>query len=367
MSDAARVYLVYGEDEYRVTARTKALIDELVPEADRALGLEVVDAAADTVDEARKALASCFEALQTMGFFGSQKVVWFRSVSFFTKNVVGQSDTVKALVDKLAATIKDGLPEGSILVVSAGKVNKSYKIYKACKAAGNVEEFAISAKAWESEKESADFLRSVLRDADLTMSGNVGKFFLEKVGADSRHIVNEIEKLAVYMGDRKDVDAEDIDAVTCSSKTALGWDLVDAVGTRRLPDALKILRQLIFQRESAIGLLMQINGRIRDLLLYREAIDNGWLNADGRNARWEKVPADIENTFSEGFDKDPRKTHPFRMGLLAAQAKEFSVRELRRCQDAIVKTHRELVSGSVPQSIALELLLVRMLARPRKA
>ena len=363
MSDASRIYLIYGEDEYRVAARTKALIGELVPEADRALGLEVVDGAADTVDEARKALASCFEALQTMGFFGSEKVVWLRSVSFLTKNVVGQSSTVKDLVEKLAEMIKSGLPEGSTLVISAGKVNKSYRFYKACKAAGHVEEFAISSKSWESEKDSADFLRSVCQDTGLSMAGNVGKFFIEKVGADSRHIVNEVEKLAVYMGDKKNVELEDIEAVTCSSKTALGWDLTDAIGRRDLTGSLKILKQLIFQRESSIGLLMQINGRIKDLMIYREAIDSGWLSMQGRNAKWGNVPAAIEEAFTEGFDKDPRKTHPFRMGLLATQAAQFSLRELRICQAAIVRTHRQLVSGSVPQSIALELLLVRMLGK----
>ena len=45
-------YLICGEDEFRVSLAVRQLLDMLVPEADRALGLEVFDGAVGKVDEA---------------------------------------------------------------------------------------------------------------------------------------------------------------------------------------------------------------------------------------------------------------------------------------------------------------------------
>jgi hypothetical protein len=54
--------------------------------------------------------------------------------------------------------------------------------------------------------------------------------------------------------------------------------------------------------------------------------------------------------------------HPFRVGVLAGQAKFFSLRDLRRCQRVGVEAHRQMVSSRVPPPMVLELLLIRMLA-----
>ena len=66
--------------------------------------------------------------------------------------------------------------------------------------------------------------------------------------------------------------------------------------------------------------------------------------------------------FSDDFERDPRKTHPFRIGILAAQANRFSMAELRHCWRTAEKAHIELVSTSVSQPMTLELLLINMLS-----
>jgi hypothetical protein len=138
-----------------------------------------------------------------------------------------------------------------------------------------------------------------------------------------------------------------------------------------LPQALAVVRQLLFQKESPIGILIAINSRVRDLIVYREALDNGWLSA-GRGYRgkpqlaWGDVPPQIEAVFAEQFTRDPRQGHPFRIGLLAEQARNFSPARLARCQAAVLEAHTTLVSTGAPARLVLELLLVRMLKRGRR-
>ena len=363
------VYLIYGDDEFLVTSRAREIIDGLIPEEDRTLGLETIDGRAETVAVAAEALEKCLEAVNTLGFFTARKVVWLRDATCFAENVIGKSETVKTRADRLGSTIKNGLPPEVVLVISSPAVSKRYAFYKACKAAGEIEEFSVSEKAYVAEKQAASYLGEVLRKAGIKMAPDVSALFLEKAGTDSRQTVNEVEKLSLYLGERKQATLDDVRAITCSSRGALAWDLADAVGQRETERALTVLRQLLFQRESSVGLIMALGSRIRDLLLYREAQDRGWLKVRKEGYRdvvdWNGLPADMEEVMSEGLNRDPRKVHPFRAGLLARQARKYTMRELRRCQRAILRAHEQIVSSSKPDSIVLELLLVRMLAKPR--
>lgn len=358
------VHLIFGEDEFLVTGKAKELVDKFLPEADRVMGLEVIDGAVDTIDAAGKALGQCFEALQTMGFFAAQKVVWFRDVSFLADNVIGKSESIKTKVEQLAEMIKAGIPDGQILLITSPKVNKKYRFYKACESAGELHEFAVSDKSWQNEKDVAEFLRITLNKYGLQMNRETGSAFLEKVGTNSRQIGNEVEKMSVYLGDRKEVKLADIEQITASSKSAISWDLADAVGHRKLDKALHVTRQLLFQKESAIGIIMGLNSRIRDLIIYRDAIDKGWLSVSGGargNVEWRDMTPDAEKMFS-GMARDPRKMHPFRLKLLVEQAARFSTRELKKCQKTIMEAYEKLVSSSMPDDLTLELMLIKMLS-----
>ena len=361
---ASAVHLIFGNDEYVVSTLAREYVRKLVPPEDEALGLEIVDGAAGTVEEARLALKKCIEAVSTLGFFGNQKVIWFRDVNFLSDNVVGKSQTVKELVNALAELIQADLSPGQVLVVSSPKVDKRYAFYKACKSKGTLEEHSISEKAYAAEREAAERLRGMLRKAKLRMDARTQEVFLARVGTNTRQLVNEVQKLAIFVGPDGDVGREDVDAVTCSSREAAAWDLADALGNRDLPAALRIVRQLLFQKESPIRLIMGIQGRLRELMIYRDGLDQGWLAETGMGRRsslqWGAVPADVETLFTEAYLRDPRATHPYRVGLLAGQAGKFTLEQLRQSYDMAVAAHEELVSTSMAPQMVLEMLLLRL-------
>ena len=358
----ANVHLIFGDDEYLVTTSARKLVNTLVPPDEQALGMETIDGAVDLVEEARLAVENCLGAALTPGLFGGAKLVWFKDVRFLTDNQTGKSETVKQAVTRLADTIKAGLPEGIILVVSAGKVNKRYAFYKACKALGDIQEYAMPDKAWQAEKLAAEKLRELATERGLKLSGNVAQIFLEKAGHDTRQIASELDKLAAFMGTRTTVSQEDVATIVSSSKQSLAWDLADAFGKRDLAGGLAMLRQLIFQKENTIGLVIAIESRIRDLMVYKEAVARGWLVSSGRGKAWGSVPPEVDGIFSNEFERDPRSGHPFRIGLLAEQAGRFSRDELRACQSSAIRAHEQLVSSRLPDAMTLELMLTNMLA-----
>ena len=161
-------------------------------------------------------------------------------------NVVGRSERVKTFVKELAAMVKTGLPAGQTLVISAvPKVDKRQSLYKTCKAVAVIHELESPEKnkPWQLAKYARDVTLARLKQVGLKMESRAMSAFLDKVSTDARQIANEIEKLSVYVGDRREVTMADVDMIVSSTGELAAWDFADAVGARDLPKALSVLRR----------------------------------------------------------------------------------------------------------------------------
>lgn len=359
-------YLIFGSDEYKVSTDAKETIDSILPPQDQAFGIETIDAAVTTVDSAIGAINRCMEGIMTPAMFGAKKVVWLRDASFLGDTPAGKSDDVKARLEALLASIKSGLPAGVSLVITAPKADKRFAFFKAFQNLFNVREFALPDQDYKAERQAGETLDDLLNKAQFRMDGDARDLFLEIVGTDTRHIANEIEKLAVYVGSKKEACVADVEAITSASRESKAWDLQDAFGKKQLGRAIEIMRRLLSQDESPFGLIAMLESRIRDLTIFRHALDAKWLNMTrserGAAIKWNALPPEAEEAFSSHFEKDPRNLHPFRAGILAAQAGNFTRQKLARCQRAVIEAHQKMVKSAVPDDIILELLLIQMLA-----
>ncbi len=337
-------------------------MNEHVPEESQAFGLEVVDGRADTVDTACDAIGQCLQSLNTAGFLTGEKLVWLRDANFLQDSVVGRSETVKNALARLGEQVKQGLMTGNILLITAPAIDKRFSFYKACQGAAEVIEFAPPTKGKAVLQDAMARLDGLLLESGLSMAEQVRQAFLERVGLQTRQMASEVDKLRNYLGDREEVTRSDIGEITSAHREAVAWDLADAFGRRQLGRALKITRQLLFQRESAFALIAMLESRIRDLIVYREALDTGQLRIvqQGKVA-WSSGPDAPGDDLAAALGRDPRDTHPYRAFLLAEQAEGFSMKQLQRCRRAALSTHRQLVTRSLPEHLQMEMLLLRML------
>lgn len=355
--------MVMGGDEYRVSERAREIVDALVAPADRVFGLDVVDGDVATVADAVTALDACLAALRTVGFMNSRKTVWLRNCAFLSDSPASRSESTRLALAELAACLKDGLPEGVTLVVSAGKVDKRGAFYKACKQLGEVVEFAIPDRAYLAERGARDVLASELKRQRVRMGRAAADAFLGRVGTETRCIANELEKLVVSIGNRREIGVDDVRAVTSWARETPAWDLADAVGRRDLGQALLLLRQLLFQGQSHMRLLNVLETRIRELMVYREALDREWLasGTERSPARWREVPEEVDRALAGALSRDPRTAHPFRGNILAGQAAGFSSARLLRCHVLVRGALRAAVSSRIAPQVIVELALVKML------
>lgn len=365
-AESAHVCLIIGEDEFSATAAAQKRIDRFVPPADQTLGLEVIDGQADVISQALACLRQCLEAIRTVGFLGGRKAVWLRAVNFLSDPVIGRNREIQETLQTLADAMAGGIPEGHLLIITSLKVDARTSFYKACVAHGEIVEFNLAEKPWQRDSGAMTFAMHACKDAGLQMGNELVETFIQKVGTDTRQIMQEIAKLATYLGDRREVQAADIETITSTSRDLFAWDLEDAVGKRDLRRSLTVLRQLLFQREEPLRLISGLEVRFRHLLILREALDNRWIAAQPMgHDNFKLTVANLPETLAEQFkqalaSEKGTPLHPFVAGKLAGQATLFSRPELDQRRAWILAARRQLVSSTVPGSLILEYLVLKL-------
>ena len=361
------VYLVLGGDEFAVSAKARAIVDELCPPAEQAFGLERIDGSPSKADEAVETIRKCMDAVMTVGFLGAGKTVWLENASFLSEGDPGRIERVKHELERLTDLIKNGLPPGQHLVVSSPAVSRRMAFYKACEKAGEVHAFEIESRPWQAVKDAQGRLAELLREKNLKMPQAVAEAFLERTGYDTRQMAMEIEKLAVSCGEGASVTADHVRLLVSPGREAPVFELTEHVGMRNLPAALKSLKNLQAQKLNAMAIIYPLQSHIRMLALIRDCLNRRWCRAKAGygESPWSENPEEDAVLSRLGKD-DPRKMHSFRVQKLAEQCAYWTDRELARALRQIVKTHERLVSSPVSSELLMELLIVALCAKSGK-
>src|SRR6266568_8685600 len=106
---AEKIYAVVGSDDVEVKQTAAELAEKLKPADAGDFGLETIDGAADNADQAAARIRSTIEALQTLPFFGGEKLVWLKNANCLGDSVIGRSTSVQSALDDLAELIDAGL------------------------------------------------------------------------------------------------------------------------------------------------------------------------------------------------------------------------------------------------------------------
>lgn len=359
----ARAALVMGGDAYKVKREARAQADRWCPPEQQEFGLEIIDGAVDTVDEAVVAVARTLEAMASLGLFGGEKTVWLRDASFFSDAQPGKSETVKTEVARLAELLKEGVPDGVRLLVSSPKVDRRSAFYKAFQAAGDVREFDVPASGYQADRLAGETLSGLLRGAGLRPAYGVEEAILRRAGGDTGQLVQEIEKLGLYLGSRREVSLADVETIISPARESAGWDLVDAVAQRDLAGSLRIARQLLFQKESPVMLVIFLENRIRELLALRELLDAGFLSIGG-SGRQQQVDVSSAAGAQEAVSAlvpGLTRQHPFRTLLIVKQASALPSDEWRRWLGVAIEAHARMTSGAATQELLLEFCILQLI------
>ncbi|HEU6449423.1 MAG TPA: DNA polymerase III subunit delta [Verrucomicrobiae bacterium] len=371
-ANAPALALVCGDDEFAVKQRAKKIYQDWCDELG-GMDHEIVDAGVSNSGDALAAISKLREALQTLPFFGSGKVVWFRDCNFLGDERTASAQAVTESLNDLAAELKNFKWESVRLIISAGKVDKRKSFFKTLDKIGLVENFS----AWSAEDkdwmERAEMTaRAAFREQKKEISEKALTELINRIGPNPRQIAAEIEKLCLFAGNRAKVELSDIETICSRNRTARAFALGDALGDRNLAQLMRCLDEELWEmkfdsRKSEIGLLYGLISKVRVMLLLKEMTREGWVKPDADYSRFksqlERVP---ENAFPADKKFNPLAMHPWMLHRALVQSKNYSRAELVRAMNLLLDCNRKLVSSGLDEAIVLQQMLVQIVT-PQQA
>lgn len=364
----APLFLICGEDDFAVRQRARQLYQQWCDELG-GMDHESIDGAVSNGGEALTALSRLQEALQTLPFFGSGKAVWLRDCSFLGEDRVSSSQDVTAQLARLAEMLKTFEWRTVRLLISAGKVDKRKAFYKALAKHGTVEildGWSLNTKDWADQ--AAQFARRELRTRGKEIAEDALAELVQRVGPNTRLLLNEVEKLALFGGDRPRLVLADVETIAISNKFSRAFAFGDALGDRNLPRLLRCLDEELWEirlkvnkDKSEFGLLYGLISKVRAMLQLKEMVREGWVkpsaNYNSFKSQLEHIPADA---LPSDRRYNPLALNPYQLFRALPQAANYTQAELVRAMDLLLDCNQRLIFSNLDEALVLQQTLVEI-------
>ncbi|AQQ70624.1 DNA polymerase III subunit delta [Limihaloglobus sulfuriphilus] len=218
----APIYVIAGKDSFLVSRQLEPIIDSLLEPDEKEMGYLVVEGA-------KADAAEILDELRTLPFLSSRRVVYVRQADSFV------SDNRPVLENYLDSPAKSG-----VLIMHVETWRKNTKLAKKVDQCG----VAIDTgeiKPWE----LADFaLRYAQSEHGKTLTKRSAELLVEFTGDEPGRICSEIDKLAVYAINDKNITEEHISTLTGNNREYDIFKVIDAMATANTSQAVARLRNM---------------------------------------------------------------------------------------------------------------------------
>ncbi len=358
------IYAVMGSDESEVKRVAADLAASLTPPEAGDFGLEIVDGVAENADQAAGQIRSTIEALQTLPFFGSTKVVWLKSANFLGDTQLSCAASVQSALEELSDLIENGLGSDVIFLISATELDKRRSFYRSLVKRAELQIFDrldSSRSGWE--EGATEIVRSRAKKRKLQFDTDALDLFVLLTGGDTRQIENELEKIDIFLGKDRGVYVDLVRDLVPLSRAGVVFELSNALAMRDLELALTLVRRLLDQGESAIGiLLVAIIPTVRNLLLAKDLMECHRLARPHSPFQFTSA---INRLPAEATDHLPRKKdgsiNAYALGIAAQHAHQFETKQLIEAMQACLGANLQLVTTQLDHELILTEVVVKLL------
>ncbi len=237
------VYLFYGEERYLVRLYTERIRRALMQEDDEMMNL--------TVLESPKSTEEIVENLETLPFMVERRLLIVKNSGAFQ---LGEDRT------ELGNAI--AMPNSSaVIIFIEEKVDKRSKMYKQVGKSGKIVEFV--------QQTPADLVKWIKRETGKkgkTIDDATAGFFINYVGRDMTQVMEELEKVTTFLGERIPISKEDIQAICSVNIEVNVFSMTDCIANKKAASAMKVFSDLISLNEPAQRIFYMIIRQFRQLL-----------------------------------------------------------------------------------------------------
>lgn len=320
-----KLYLFHGHEEYLKRHYTESIEKSLLSDDLKALNRIVL--------EGKTEISSIVDNCETMPVFSERKVVIVRNSGLFKpqKKTAGEEKKGKPKKDDLVEFLTD-VPAHVCLIFYEGDVDKRIKAVDVIKKQGLVVEFAYQ-KPDELVKWVVKRFKAYGKEIDLLTATQL----VENCEQGMTEILNEIEKLTAYIGDKHKVTTHEIEKVCTKSIKSRVFDLTDAIAEKNTQKALMLLNDMVILKEPIPKIMFMIARQFRQILQVKLLHEGG---------------------ASTGEIASKLGMMPFIAGKVLKQAGSFTVENLKKAIETSLEMDIAVKTGKLEDRMAAELLII---------
>ena len=200
------------------------------------------------------------------------------------------------------------------------------------------------------EGEAVRWIAEYCATRDVKIEPDGARELVDALGGDMMMVSNELEKLILYVGEKKRITLGDVETMVLAAKQRSLYELTDAISSKDRVRSLEILDALLMSgdgEEAAIGHIYMLAKTFRQMLVILE-----------RNVRDQRM---LWAALWQGF-----RVPPFAADDIIKQARRYkSKRELTRAIRLVAKADLALRSNPVSKRFVLEKLVLDLTTEPK--
>lgn len=315
----SNVYLLYGEDTYSLEMFVKKIkknFGELV------LGINYI-----VLDE--NGVGSLIAEASTPAFGFDKKLIIVKNANLFKKETKKNASYITTLQEKIGSYIENELENSVTILFIESEINK-IPLVKQIEKAGQVVEFKHLTESQIKTK-----LSQIAKAYKVNISNVELEYFITTCGTNMQELINEIRKLIEFAGENGTITKDAIDKLCIKKTEAVIFDLTDGLGKRDKKISLKILEDLVYQKEPLQMILIMLYRHFKNLYLVKQCVA---LNKD--------IMSNV-----------PSIKMPFLVKKYKEQANKFSIQELENMLNKLYELDVKSKTGLIDLRVGLDSII----------
>jgi DNA polymerase III subunit delta len=285
---------------------------------------------------------------------------WFKEALAFLQNHFPDESVTLNADQVLDSAIRQGFPQGHILILLLEGHVRSSKIIKSIAEVGVVLNLALKqGKKGDQTNALKGYLKSRLSQMGKTIHPQAEALLLQRIDPEVFQMEMEIQKLVSYLGERKQVLPKDIDDLVGANREEPLYELTTVLGEKNSGEALRKLKQLWEQGFNPLQIISGITNSLRRLLVAKELLKT----VSKIPSRSFKDYGTFSATVLPQLKQSPlpdllSKVHPFVLYNTMKTAVNFSFPHLLSALETLHEADRRLkTSGATPAFLLEDFIL----------
>lgn len=278
------VYILHGDARLLIEEALAKLIEKHMPTSNVEFNYDVFDA--ETTD-----MTHVIAAANTLPVFADHRLVVVRRVERHLENKksdtssdaefededVGEDSAQGKTEEKddalgiLFKYLENPNPHATLIMVAARKLDSRKKTYKELNKLAKFEVF--------NEPQYRDTTTWLIERAKETynkrLSFDAAQFLIAAVGRTSGVLASELEKLALFNVDKKEISIDAVKLLTAENSNIVIFDFIDALVEKKPQLAVDILEELIKRGEYPAKIIVILAGQVRSLISAKALRERG--------------------------------------------------------------------------------------------